>query len=119
MFLAGLSACSRNSINVFLKGPSSIGKTYVTMEALKYFPQSDIWMLGGLSPTALVHDYGVFFDPIMGEEVDFDKRPNKRDFKDKASYKITNRQWQKLPPLLRVITHSISRPDLNRRYLSI
>lgn len=58
--LVGLSAFYKNPINLFLKGPSSIGKTYNATEGLKYFPDKDTWFLGSLSPTALVHDYGTY-----------------------------------------------------------
>jgi len=76
VFLTGLSAFSKNPINLFLKGESSIGKTYNTVEVLKYFPQEDVWMLGALSPTALVHSYGVYVDG-RGEEIDLAEKPNK------------------------------------------
>jgi hypothetical protein len=68
VFLTGLSAYSPNPINLFLRGPSSIGKTYTALQTLKYFPKKDVWLLGGLSPTALVHDYGKFVNE-KGEEI--------------------------------------------------
>lgn len=58
VFLTGISAYSTNPINLFLKGPSSIGKSWIPTKALTFFPEEDVWFLGGLSPTALVHDYG-------------------------------------------------------------
>lgn len=62
VFLTALSAYSPNPQNLFLRGPSSLGKTYVTLTTLKYFPPEDVWTLGGLSPTALAHDYGKLLD---------------------------------------------------------
>ena len=76
IFDTGLSAYTGNPINLFLRGESSIGKTYNTVETLRYFPKEDVWMLGGLSPTALVHDYGVLVDE-NGEEIDFSQKPGK------------------------------------------
>jgi hypothetical protein len=61
-FLTGLSAYTPEPINLFLRGESSTGKTYNVVESLKYFPKEDIWLLGGLSKTALVHSYGVLVD---------------------------------------------------------
>lgn len=58
VLLVGESAYGQNPLNLFLQGPSSSGKTYVVTETLKYFPTKDVWILGGLSPTALMHDYG-------------------------------------------------------------
>ena len=58
ILLTALSAYTNDPINLFLKGPSSIGKTFTTTQTLDYFPKKDVWMLGGISPTSLVHDYG-------------------------------------------------------------
>lgn len=58
VLLTGLSAYGQNPLNLFLRGPSSSGKTFVVTETLKYFPKKDIWFLGRLSPTALMHGYG-------------------------------------------------------------
>jgi len=79
--LTGVSAYSDDPINLFLRGPSSIGKTYNVREALKYFPQEDVWYLGGLSPTALIHDYGVLVDE-NGNPISFLEKPRKADYKD-------------------------------------
>ena len=72
IFLTGLSAYTSEPINTFLRGESSIGKTYVTIQVLKFFPKEDVWLLGGLSPTALVHDKGELQDkngnPILSME---------------------------------------------------
>ena len=45
-----------------LIAPSSVGKTFVAIECSKFFPKRDVMLLGGLSPTALAHDYGEFVD---------------------------------------------------------
>jgi len=39
VFLTALSAFTREPINVFLRGESSVGKTYNVIEVLKYFPK--------------------------------------------------------------------------------
>ena len=92
VFLSGTSAYTRDPINLFMRGPSCIGKSYNTTETLKYFPSEDIWMLGGLSPTALVHDYGVLVD-AKGEEIDFAEKPTKSnvlaDLKEKLDVVVT------------------------------
>lgn len=83
IFLTGVSAFSPNPLNLFLRGPSSIGKTYCVTQTLKFFPPESIDYLGGLSPTALYHDYGVLTDGDTGEEIDpFKDRPEKEDFVD-------------------------------------
>jgi hypothetical protein len=58
VLLTGLSVYGQNPLNLFLRGPSSSGKTFVVTETLKFFPKKDIWFLGRLSPTAIMHGYG-------------------------------------------------------------
>jgi hypothetical protein len=62
VFLTALSAYTPEPINLFLRGESSIGKSYNVVQALKYFPKDDVWLLGGLSPTALIHQHGILID---------------------------------------------------------
>jgi len=78
VLLTGLSAFSKDPINLFLKGPSSIGKTFNVSTTLKFF-SGDVWWLGGLSPTALVHEYGVLIDAETGEEVPDDWKETRLD----------------------------------------
>ena len=58
----GFSAYTREPLNSFLRGESSIGKTYVVVNSLSPFPKEDVWFLGGLSRKALVHDRGTLVD---------------------------------------------------------
>jgi hypothetical protein len=101
VFLTALSAYSQNPQNLFLKGPSSTGKTYNATQTLRYFPQTDIWMLGGLSPTALVHDYGILIDSETGEEIDpIEDKPKKQNYKDdtgkldKQAFERAQKGWR-------------------------
>ena len=101
VFLTALSAYSRNPQNLFLKGPSSTGKTYNVTQALRYFPQTEVWMLGGLSPTALVHDYGILIDSESEEEIDpVEDKPKKEDYKDdkgrldKHAFQAAQKRWR-------------------------
>jgi len=73
---AGLSAYTKEPLNVFLRGESSIGKTYVVVNSLTVFPKEDVWFLGGLSPTALVHDRGILVD-TNNEPIAFVSKPEK------------------------------------------
>ena len=70
--LTGLSAFCNDPQNFMMKGESSIGKTWNAMNTVCYFPEEDLWLLGGLSPTALVHDYGVLEHAETGEPLDED-----------------------------------------------
>ena len=77
VLLTCLSAYTPNPLNLFLRGESSIGKTYNVTSVLKYFPKEDVWLLGGLSPTALIHDYGMLVDE-NGEEIRRIDKPAKK-----------------------------------------
>jgi len=76
VFFTALSAYMRDPTNLFLKGPPGVGKTYNVVETLRYFPVEDTWMLGGLSPKALIHDHGVLLNKY-GEPIDMLDRPVK------------------------------------------
>lgn len=80
-FLTGLSAYTPEPINLFLRGEGSIGKTYNVVESLKYFPKEDVWLLGGLSRTALVHSYGVLVDK-NGDLILPSQKPDKKASED-------------------------------------
>jgi hypothetical protein len=84
----GLSAYTREPLNVFLRGESSVGKTYVVVNSLACFPKDDLWFLGGLSPTALVHDRGLLVDKD-GEPIEQVPKPGKNATEDeKEAYEI-------------------------------
>jgi len=92
----GLSAFLEQPINLFLKGESGIGKTYNVTETLKYFPQEDIWYLGGMSQKSLIHAHGKLLNKD-GEEIDLENKPVKpckRDFETEADYKEAITQYQ-------------------------
>jgi len=85
---AGLSTYTKEPLNVFLRGESSIGKTYVVVNSLAVFPKEDIWFLGGLSPTALVHDRGLLVDKD-GEPIILVLKPEKdATEEEKEAYEI-------------------------------
>jgi len=91
VLFTGLSAYLPEPINLFPKGESGIGKTYNTVETLKYFPKEDVWLLGGVSPKALIHDYGVLLDKF-GEPIDFSnkpEKPKKKDYDSEEEYQET------------------------------
>ena len=102
LFLAGISAFTTSPINLFLRGPSSIGKTYVTVQTMKYFPPKNTIYIGKLSPTAIAHDYGVLIDERTGEEFSEYDAPNKDDYKtlndgkniDHPAFTKAKKEWK-------------------------
>lgn len=57
-----LSGYSSDPSNLGISGPTSEGKTWPTVEVAKHFPKDDVWFLGGLSPTALIHGHSELVD---------------------------------------------------------
>jgi len=81
VLLTGISAFGPNPINLFLKGKSGIGKTYGAMEIIKYFPKENVMLLGGISPKAIVHSYGVLIDEA-DNEIGLEDAPGKEGTKE-------------------------------------
>ena len=65
-------------VNEVKEAPTSEGKTYPVMQIIRMFPKDDVMVLGGLSPTALAHDYGI---PVNKEGEDL--RPAIEEINDK------------------------------------
>lgn len=55
VLLTAVSAYTPQPINLLLKGSSGSGKTHNATRVLKIFPKRDVWRIGRLSPTALIH----------------------------------------------------------------
>lgn len=85
IFLTALSKDSDNPQNVFLRGDSGIGKTWVVTNILELFNDSNIWMLGGLSPTALVHSYGDLQDE-HGHPFEWTEKPTLAQVKEEMQF---------------------------------
>jgi len=83
VFFTGLSAYTKEPLNLFIRGPSSTGKSYNAVEILKLFPEEDVWWLGGLSPTALIHQHGELMGPD-GEPLG--PPPLRTTFEDRKEY---------------------------------
>lgn len=62
ILMAGLSAYTSKPLNLMIKAPFSEGKSYSAMQVLNQFPRKDVLFLGGMSPTALVHEQGTLVD---------------------------------------------------------
>jgi DNA-binding MarR family transcriptional regulator len=55
-----LSAYTEEPQNLFLKGPSSSGKSFGATQVAKLFPKENVWLIGRMSPTALIHSRGEY-----------------------------------------------------------
>ena len=91
-----ISALTRDPLNSYLRGPSSIGKTYTVIETVKYFPEEDVWNLGGMSPTALVHERGIWIDSEGREIRPEDKpvKPRREDYESKEEFEEAKTEYE-------------------------
>jgi hypothetical protein len=55
----GISKDSANPQNLAILAPTSEGKTHAALETLEYFPQSDLWKLGSMSPKVIIRQNGI------------------------------------------------------------
>jgi len=58
--LAMISALSTFPLNLSLQQTWSSGKSTTTTATAKYFQEEDTWLLGAMSPKALIHMHGTF-----------------------------------------------------------
>jgi hypothetical protein len=58
LLLAAGTSFTKNPVNVFVRGPPSIGKSYVTKNVMRYFSNSVLLM--GMSPKTIVHEYSSY-----------------------------------------------------------
>jgi len=120
VFFNGLSAYLPEPINLFLKGESGIGKTYNVVETLRYFPKEDVWFLGGLSPKALIHDYGELLNKD-GEPLDLTDRPvkpKKKHYNNEEEYREASERYkEELKAWSEEIRNSYTLIDLSHKTL--
>ncbi|MEM3000499.1 MAG: hypothetical protein QXX34_08260 [Candidatus Bathyarchaeia archaeon] len=123
VFFTGLSAYTREPINLFLKGESGVGKSYNVVQTLAYFPQGpegDVWFLGGLSPKALIRQYGKLLNK-HGEPLDLDDKPvkpKKKDYASEEEYQEALREYrEELKAYIEEIRESYMLIELSRKIL--
>ena len=97
VFFTGLSAFLHEPINLFQKGESGIGKSYNTVQTLKYFPAESLMLLGGLSPKALIHDCGVLLteDGKPADALEPPEKPRKTDYASSEEYEEAKRLYKR------------------------
>ena len=78
----GLSAYTKDPLNLGIIAPTSEGKTYAVSEVIKFFPKQDVWMLGNMSPKVLIRDRGILVDknnqPIQGRNTRIKQKDKER-----------------------------------------
>lgn len=88
VFFACLSAYTPEPLNLFIRGPTSTGKTYGTVQTSQVFPTKDILYIGAASPKFLIRQHGVLVDasgkPFTTEKPE---KPRKSDCANTSEYK--------------------------------
>jgi hypothetical protein len=69
-----MASCYGVPLNLNLSQVWSSGRSTITSEMAELMPDGDVWFLGGLSPTGLVHERGEWDDDRKAFIVDLDKR---------------------------------------------
>ena len=83
----GLSAYLK-PLNLGLKAESGSGKSYSTVQTLKFLPEEDIEILGSQSPKVISHQLGIKKTP-EGEEIgEAPEKPVKAAYSDSDDYKL-------------------------------
>jgi hypothetical protein len=63
LIYVGLTVYSHNPLCLGIRAPTSEGKTYaITQTIQKFFPKENIWLIGSMSPKALIRQNGVLVD---------------------------------------------------------
>jgi hypothetical protein len=84
-FYTGISAYF-SPLNFALKCESGSGKTYSTVQTLKFLPPEDVQMIGSQSPKVLTHENGILKD-INGEPIeDPPRKPRRDEYEEKDQY---------------------------------
>jgi hypothetical protein len=120
VFFTGISGFLREPINLFQKGESGIGKSYNTVQSLKYFPSETTILLGGLSPKALIHDYGVLLteDGKPADMIEAPEKPRKSDYADIEEYKDAKNLYKKKnKEYIEIMKKTYTLIDLSRKTL--
>jgi hypothetical protein len=97
------------AVNNSVKGEPGSGKTYGTLEVIKYFPEEDIQIIGSQSPKVISHEYGELMtgNAVHGPDEPFslDDAPikpklknydgDKQEFKEACdTYKHAKLEWE-------------------------
>ena len=87
VFHAAVSAYA-SPLNLALKAESGSGKSYGTIETIKFLPCEDVLLIGSQSPKVISHENGVkkTADGRLFEEIPEPCKPEKSDYPDNVEY---------------------------------
>jgi hypothetical protein len=95
VFHAAVSAYA-SPLNLALKCESGSGKSYTTMETVKFLPAEDVLFIGSQSPKVISHERGIKKTPdgTPFDEIPEPKKPNKSDEPDLAIFSQLMEIWK-------------------------
>ncbi len=91
-----LAQTEEDQINIALQAESSSGKSYIPLELIEYFPESERRIYAGASPTAFFHEVG---------EWDEERKVIKVDLEKKILVFLDQPHWQLLEKLRPLLSH--------------
>jgi hypothetical protein len=103
VFHVGLSTYFK-PLNLALKADSGSGKSYSTLETIKFLPDEDIQIIGSQSPKVISHETGIkkTKDGKIIDEKNEPEKPQRKDYGDISEYKnamdiykIQKEEWEK------------------------
>ncbi len=95
VFHAAVSAYA-SPLNLALKCESGSGKSYTTMETVKFLPPEDVLFIGSQSPKVISHENGIKKTPDgkLFEEIPEPRKPEKRDEPDTSTFTRLMENWK-------------------------
>lgn len=73
--LCMISAYTKESqFNVNFRAPSSTGKSYIPLELSAFFPEEDLKIIAGASPTSFFHEAGIWDEKQQAIIIDLEKK---------------------------------------------
>jgi hypothetical protein len=90
VLLTGVSAYTPCPLNLYLRGTPGSGKSYNATRVLRIFPKEDVWKIGKLSPTALVHQRG----ELYSEDGCKLEMPKREEYGDLNEYRKARREYE-------------------------
>jgi hypothetical protein len=95
VFHVGLSTYFK-PLNLGLKAESGSGKSYSTLETIKFLPDEDIQTIGSQSPKVISHEHGVrkTKDGEIIDDKNQPRKPNKKNYSDSVAYEEAEKIYE-------------------------
>jgi len=119
VFHVALSAYIK-PLNLGAKAESGAGKTYSTIQTIKFLPDEDVQPIGSQSPKVISHETGVrkTLDGEIINEDDYPTKPTRNDYPDPVAYNVAKRRYDTEKKLFEEkLKNSVYEVDLRKKIL--